>query len=161
MTRQRALIAAIGFGLCLLVPVFVHKDYQLNVLFRIALGAALGLSWSLVGGYAGQLSLGHAAFFGIGAYSLPLFHQAGLPIVVALALGIATAVGAAAAIGKVACRLRGPYFALATIAFAEVLHLLAKNLEVTGRDVGLHAPLLFNATRWFYVSAVLLTAAVF
>jgi branched-chain amino acid transport system permease protein len=164
MTRRRAIIAAVGFGLCLLVPVFVQKDYQLNVLFRIALGAALGLSWSLVGGYAGQLSLGHAAFFGIGAYSLPLFHDnVGLPLVVALALGMAAAVAAAAAIGRVAFRLRGPYFALSTIAFAEVLHLAAKNLEVTGGDVGLHTPLLFttHATRWFYVSAVLLTAAVF
>jgi branched-chain amino acid transport system permease protein len=164
MTRRRMIIAAVGFGLCLLVPLIVQKDYQLNVLFRIALGAALALSWSLVGGYAGQLSLGHAAFFGIGAYSLPLFHNnLGLPLVVALALGMAAAVGAAAAIGRVAFRLRGPYFALATIAFAEVLHLTAKNLEVTGGDVGLHTPLLFttHATRWFYVSAVLLTAAVF
>ena len=163
MTRRRVIMAAVGFGLCLLVPVVVQQDYQLNVLFRIALFAAIGLAWNLVGGYAGQLSLGHAAFFGIGAYSLPLFHQAGLPLVVALALGIATAVAAATVIGSVAFRLRGPYFALATIAFAEVLRLVAKNLEVTGGDVGLHAPLLFttHATRWFYVSAVLLTAAVF
>src|SRR5215470_11019252 len=133
-----------------LVPNFIHNDYLLQVMFRIVLFAALGLSWNLVGGYAGQLSLGHAAFFGIGAYGLPLFHDnAGLPLVVALVLGMATAVAAAAAIGKVAFRLRGPYFALATIAFAEVLHLAAKNLEVTGGDVGLHTPLLFttHATR--------------
>src|SRR5262249_17190843 len=53
MTRRRTIIAAVGFGLCLLVPVVVHQDYQLNVLFRIALGAALALAWNLVGGYAG------------------------------------------------------------------------------------------------------------
>ena len=166
MTRRRVIIAAVGFGLCLLVPLVVQQDYQLNVLFRIALGAALGLSWNLVGGYAGQLSLGHAAFFGIGAYSLPLFHdKVGLPLAVALVLGIAVAVTAASVIGKVAFRLRGPYFALATIAFAEVLRLSAKNLDnLTGGDVGLQVPGLFGPTapiRWFYVSAVLLTAAAF
>src|SRR5215475_4099702 len=74
---------------CSVVPGVVHNDYLMQVFFRIVLFAALGLAWNLVGGYAGQLSLGHAAFFGIGAYGLPLFHdKAGLPLVVALVLGI-------------------------------------------------------------------------
>ena len=166
MTRRRAVLAAAGFGLCLLVPLVVQQDYQLNVLFRVALFSALGLAWNLVGGYAGQLSLGHAAFFGIGAYALPLYHdKLGIPIPIALVLLIVTAVAAAAVIGRVAFRLRGPYFALATIAFAEVLRLSAKNLDrVTGGDVGLQVPALFGSsapTRWFYLAAVLLTAAAF
>ncbi len=165
MTRRRALLAAAGFGLCLLVPLF-QGDYHLNVLFHVALFAALGLAWNLVGGFAGQLSLGHAAFFGIGAYALPLYHdKLGIPLPLALVLLIVTAVAAAAVIGRVAFRLRGPYFALATIAFAEVLRLSAKNLDnLTGGDVGLQVPGLFGPTapiRWFYVSAVLLTAAAF
>lgn len=165
MTRQNripTILAVAGFGLCLLVPLVVHKDYELNVLFRIALFAALGLAWNLVGGYAGQLSLGNAAFFGIGAYSLPVFHRLGAPIVVALVLGMVTAVAAALVIGRVAFRLRGPYFALATIAFAEVLRLSAKNLDkITGGDVGIQVPALFasDPSRWFYWSAVALTAA--
>jgi branched-chain amino acid transport system permease protein len=164
MTRRRALIAAAGFVLCLLLPLVVQQDYQLGVLFRIALFAAVGLAWNLVGGYAGQLSLGHAAFFGIGAYSLPLFHALGLPIIVALVFGILTAVAAAAVIGRIAFRLRGPYFALATIAFAEVLRHTAKNLEtITRGDVGLDVPRLFSGsgTTWFYIAAVLLCAAAF
>lgn len=165
MTRRGALIAAAGFGLCLLLPAVIRQDYQLNVLFRIALFAALGMAWNLVGGYAGQLSLGHAAFFGIGAYGLPLFHdRLGVPLLVSLVLGIASAVAAAAVIGRVAFRLRGPYFALSTIAFAEVLRLSAKNLEsITNGDVGLQVPALFSSdpTMWFYLSAVLLTAAAF
>ncbi|HEX3757276.1 MAG TPA: branched-chain amino acid ABC transporter permease [Kofleriaceae bacterium] len=165
MTRRRAVLAAAGFGLCLLVPLVVQQDYQLNVLFRLALFAAVGLAWNLVGGYAGQLSLGHAAFFGIGAYALPLYHdKLGIPIVLALVLVIVTAVAAAYVIGRVSFRLRGPYFALATIAFAEVLRLSAKNLDVTGGDVGLQVPALFGSTsptRWFYLAAVLLTAAAF
>jgi branched-chain amino acid transport system permease protein len=165
VTRRRAVLAAAGFGLCLLVPLF-QGDYHVHVLFHVALFAALGLAWNLVGGFAGQLSLGHAAFFGIGAYALPLFHdKLGIPIPLALVLLIVTAVAAAAVIGRVAFRLRGPYFALATIAFAEVMRLSAKNLDsLTGGDVGLQVPGLFGPTapiRWFYVSAVLLTAAAF
>jgi branched-chain amino acid transport system permease protein len=164
VTRRRALLAAAGFGLCLLVPLVIDQDYQLSVLFRVALFAALGLAWNLVGGYAGQLSLGQAAFFGIGAYGLPLFHGLGAPIPVALILGMVAAVAAAVVIGRVSFRLRGPYFALATIAFAEVLRLCAKNLsDVTGGDVGLQVPALFatNPSRWFYWSAVVLTALAF
>jgi branched-chain amino acid transport system permease protein len=165
VTRQRALLAAAGFGLCLLVPLF-QGDYHLNVLFHVALFAALGLAWNLVGGFAGQLSLGHAAFFGIGAYALPLYHdRLGIPLPLTLVLLIVTAVAAAAVIGRVAFRLRGPYFALATIAFAEVLRLSAKNLDhFTGGDVGLQVPQLFGPSapiHWFYISAVLLTAAAF
>lgn len=165
MTRRRAVLAAAGFGLCLLVPLF-QGNYHVHVLFHVALFAALGLAWNLVGGFAGQLSLGHAAFFGIGAYALPLYHdRLGVPIVLALVLLVVTAVAAAAVIGRVAFRLRGPYFALATIAFAEVLRLSAKNLDnLTGGDVGLQVPGLFGPTapiQWFYVSAVLLAAAAF
>jgi branched-chain amino acid transport system permease protein len=165
MTRQRAGLAAAAFGLCLLVPLVVDQDYQLNVLFRVFLFAALGLAWNLVGGYAGQLSLGHAAFFGIGAYGLALFHaRLGVPIWAALGLGVVAAVAAALGIGRVAFRLRGPYFALATIAFAELLRMTAKNLHgVTGGDVGAQVPALFTShpSRWFYWSAVALTALAF
>jgi branched-chain amino acid transport system permease protein len=165
MTRRRAVLAAAGFVVCMLVPAVIQQDYQLNVLFRVFLFAALGLAWNLVGGYAGQLSLGHAAFFGIGAYGLAIFHdKLGLPVVAALALGVITAVAAALVIGRVAFRLRGPYFALATIAFAEVLRLSSKNLHgITGGDVGLQVPALFTTdpSRWFYWSAVVLTALAF
>jgi branched-chain amino acid transport system permease protein len=165
MTRNRAIVAAVAFVLCFLVPLFVQQDYALNVLFRVFLFAALGLAWNIVGGYAGQLSLGHAAFFGIGAYGLALFHEKlGLPIWAALVLGVLVAVAAAFVIGRVAFRLRGPYFALSTIAFAEVLRLSAKNLtDITGGDVGIQVPALFSTdpSRWFYWSAVALTVLTF
>jgi branched-chain amino acid transport system permease protein len=158
--KARLLVVA-AFVLSLLVPLVVDKDYQLNVLFRIFLFAGLGLAWNLVGGYAGQLSLGHAAFFGIGGYGLALFQaRLGVPAWPALVLAVLVAMAAAVIIGRVAFRLRGPYFALATIAFAEVLRHVAKNLDVTGGDVGVQAPPLF-ATRVstsFYLAAVLLTA---
>ena len=74
----------------------VQNDYQMQVLFRIALFAALGLGWNIVGGYAGQLSLGHVAFFGIGAYSLALLTKYSVPLWLSVVLGaiIATAFAA-------------------------------------------------------------------
>ena len=162
MKRSHLLLAVVALLFSLLLPLVVRSDYILQVLFRIYLFAALGLAWNLVGGYAGQLSLGHAAYFGAGAYGLALFTRAGLPVWLALLLLVGLALVFALLIGGVSFRLRGPYFALSTIAFAEVLHATAKNLpRVTGGDVGVQVPALFssNVHRSFYFCAVLLTAA--
>jgi len=160
MKRWYFILAGIFFLLALLVPLVVQSDYTLQVLFRVFLFAALGLAWNLVGGYTGQLSLGHAAYFGVGAYSLALFSEAGVSPWLSVLLGMVLAVISAAVIGSVSFRLRGPYFALSTIAFAEVLRLTAKNLpNLTGGDVGAQVPLLFphSTTKAFYISGVLLT----
>jgi branched-chain amino acid transport system permease protein len=161
--KRSHLLAAIGaFVLSLLVPFVVQSDYQLQVLFRIYLFAALGLAWNLVGGYAGQLSLGHAAYFGAGAYGLAIFSgKFGMSPWLAVLMGIVVALGCALLIGGVSFRLRGPYFALSTIAFAEILRLAAKNVSgVTGGDVGLQVPALFagEINRSFYWAAVLLAS---
>ncbi len=164
MKRWYFILAGIFFLLALLVPLVVQSDYTLQILFRVFLFAALGLAWNLVGGYTGQLSLGHAAYFGVGAYSLALFSKAGVSPWVSVLLGMVLAVISAAVIGSVSFRLRGPYFALCTIAFAEVLRLAAKNLpNLTGGDVGAQVPLLFpqSTTKSFYISGVLLTVIAF
>lgn len=146
------------------VPRYVENNYLVQVLFRIALFAALGLAWNIVGGYTGQLSLGHVAFFGVGAYGFAL--SAGLPIPKGLAVLLAALAATvfAAVIGGIAFRLRGPYFTLATIAFAEVLRLVATNLDVTGGAIGLTVPSLFtgrNFWRSFYFAAVALAVITF
>ena len=164
MKNRQLIIAGVVFLLALLVPLIIQGDYNLQILFRVFLFAALGLAWNLVGGYTGQLSLGHAAYFGVGAYGLALFSKIGINPWISVGLGIVLAVISAALIGAVSFRLRGPYFALCTIAFAEVLRLVAKNLpNVTGGDVGTQVPLLFtrSSSRSFYISAVLLTALAF
>ena len=161
MKSWRFIAAAMFFVLALLLPLIIQSDYTLQILFRVFLFAALGLAWNLVGGYAGQLSLGHAAYFGVGAYSLALLSRVGIPPWIALLLGVVLAVFSATIIGSVSFRLRGPYFALCTIAFAEVLRLIAKNLpDVTGGDVGTQVPLLFtqSSIKAFYLAGVLLTA---
>ncbi len=164
MRRPQLLIAAVIFVAALGLPTLVHNDYLLQVAFRLFLFAALGLAWNIVGGYAGQLSLGHAAYFGVGAYSLALLSQLGLSPWLAILAGMLLAMLSAAIIGSVSFRLRGPYFCLATIAFAEVVRLIAKNLpDVTGGDVGVQVPLLFprHTSASFCYAAVLLAMLAF
>lgn len=146
------------------LPLFVRNDYLLQVFFRIALFAALGLAWNLVGGYAGQLSLGHVAFFGVGAYGLAVFTAHSVPKWISVFLAAGVAVVFAAVIGRIVFRLRGPYFTLSTIAFAEVLRLCATNLNMTGGAIGLATPALFaSGSFWtlFYLAAVALALITF
>lgn len=155
-------IAAVGAACG--VPFLVQNDYQMQVVFRIALFAALGLAWDLVGGYAGQLSLGHAAFFGLGAYGLALLTRKHVPLWIAVFLAAIIATAFAAVIGRIMFRLRGPYFTLSTIAAAEVLRLLATNLDITEGAIGVATPALFTGRyfwRWFYLSAVVLATLTF
>ncbi len=156
MKRPQVIIGALIFLGALIVPLFDHNDYHLQVIFRLFLFVTLGIAWNFVGGYTGQLSLGHAAFFGIGAYGLALLSK-GVSPWIAIGGGVVAALVAAVIIGSVSFRLRGPYFCLATIAFAEVVRLIAKNLpNVTGGDVGVTVPLLFpsNTMRSFYYACV-------
>src|SRR5260370_3795645 len=142
---------------CAVVPAIVHNDYLMQVFFRIVLFAALGLAWNLVGGYAGQLSLGHVAFFGVAAYGLAMFRVHGVPVWISLFLAALAAALLAAIIGRIVFRLRGPYFTLSTIACAEVLRLGATNLTATGGAIGLSTPPLFSGPalwKLFYLSAV-------
>jgi branched-chain amino acid transport system permease protein len=149
---------------CALVPAFIHNDYLMQVFFRIVLFAALGLAWNLVGGYAGQLSLGHVAFFGLGAYGLAVLTARGLPVWISIFVAAFIAMVFAAIIGRIVFRLRGPYFTLATIAFGEVLRLTATNLKVTGGAIGLSTPALFTGPSFwklFYLAAVVLAVICF
>ena len=147
-----------------LAPRMVANNYMIQVLFRIVLFAALGLAWNIVGGYAGQLSLGHVAFFGVGAYGFALLTGPAISKWTALLLAALITSAISAVIGVIAFRLRGPYFTLATIAFAEVLRLVATNLSVTGGAIGLTVPALFTGrTFWksFYFAAVALAVMIF
>jgi len=155
----------VGIALaCCAVPWIVQSDYVTQVSFRVALFAALGLAWNLVGGYAGQLSLGHVAFFGMGAYGLAILCAHSIPKWIAVVLAALLATLVAAVIGKIVFRLRGPYFTLATIAFGEVLRLTATNLSITGGAIGLTMPTLFGGSGYWnrlYLSAVALALICF
>jgi branched-chain amino acid transport system permease protein len=114
-----------GIIVAALVPLVVKSPFALDVLIRIFLFAFIGTAWNLLGGYAKQFSLGHAAFFGLGAYTSTLL-QIDLdvsPWIGMLAGGVVAAL-ASLPIGWLCFRLRGPYFTIATIATAQVLMLL-------------------------------------
>jgi branched-chain amino acid transport system permease protein len=110
------------FALAALAPVVVRDAFLLDGLVLILLWGAAASAWNVAGGYAGQVSLGHSAFFGLGAYSAALLGTKwGMSPWIGLLVGalLATAVGFI--IGFLSNRLRGPYFVLATIAFSQVL----------------------------------------
>ena len=114
-------LAAIAVAL----PFLVSSTFAIDIFIRVLLFAFIGVAWNLMGGYAKQLSLGHAAYFGLGAYTstILLIRYDVSPWIGMLAGGI-VAMLASLPIGALCFRLRGPYFAIATIATAQVLMLL-------------------------------------
>jgi branched-chain amino acid transport system permease protein len=121
------------------VPFVVVSNVVLNFLIVALLIALVGQGWNVLGGYGGQYSFGHAAFFGTGAYVTGVLQvRYGVNAWVGLAVGIAAGAGVGAFIGTVSFRagLRGSYFALVTLAFAEVLRIVASVAPITGAGVG-------------------------
>src|ERR687892_2206332 len=116
---------------------FYERMGALVLLYAISASA-----WNLVGGYAGQISVGHAVFFGTGAYTaLFVFNQWGLPPVTGIPLGILISILIAVVIGIPTFRLRGHYFAMATIAVAELIRILVANWPLVGAALGLGGPI--------------------
>ncbi len=123
---HRHLPALVVFGGAAVAPVLIRDAYLLDSLVLILMWGALSAAWNVAGGYAGQVSLGHAAFFGIGTYSAALLGTRWeLSPWIGLLLGALLSTGAGLIIGYLSNRLKGPYFALATIAFAQVLLIVA------------------------------------
>lgn len=137
---MKAYLAIFGFlALLALVPFVTASNVVLNFLVMALLIALAGQGWNLLGGYGGQYSFGHAAFFGTGAYATAILQvrydvNAWLELVVGIAAG--AAVGAV--IGGTTFRsgLKGSYFSLVTLAFAEVLRIIASVAPITGAGVG-------------------------
>jgi branched-chain amino acid transport system permease protein len=122
------------------VPLLTASNVVLNFLIVALLIALAGQGWNVLGGYGGQYSFGHAAFFGTGAYVTAILQMRyGVNAWAAFALGIMGGALIGAALGAVTFRsgLRGSYFALVTLAFAEVLRILASVAPVTGAGVGI------------------------
>ena len=151
------------------VPLLVHSNVVLNFLVVALMIALAGQGWNILGGYGGQYSFGHAAFFGTGAYVTAILQvRYGINAWVAFACGIAAGALVGAVVGALTFRsgLRGSYFALVTLAFAEVLRILASVAPITGAGVGtlikldLHARALqFQSRAIFYWVILALVAA--
>jgi branched-chain amino acid transport system permease protein len=122
------------------VPLLTASTVVLNFLVMALLIALVGQGWNVLAGYGGQYSFGHAAFFGTGAYVTAIVQMRyGVNAWIAFVLGIAGGALVGAAIGALAFRsgLKGSYFALITLAFAEVLRILASVAPITGAGVGI------------------------
>jgi branched-chain amino acid transport system permease protein len=145
-------VAAAALVLLLVAPPLL-PPYFLEILISVLLFGYLGAAWNILGGYAGQFSFGHAAFFGIGAYtSTLLFLRLGVsPWLGMLAGGVlAAAFGLAAGYLSFRYGLRGPYFSLVTLAFAEMLRVVAVNTRAVGSSLGLVIPSR-DAAPWHFV----------
>jgi len=154
----------------LLALPLVLSSYLVTVFVLIFFYAYLGQAWNIVGGYAGQLSAGHAAFVGVGAYTAAVLSlSAGLTPWVGMFVGGALAAVLGAFIGFLGFRfgLRGFYFVLLTVAFAEMCRIVANNVEAIGGAVGLYITFTgnprqfqFQDTRaYYYIALGLMIAA--
>jgi branched-chain amino acid transport system permease protein len=131
-------------------------DYWVRIFTGVAMWAALALSWNIIGGYAGYISFGQVAFFGIGAYTTALLMQPGRDwnFFATLPVGALIAVLVAAVVGWPVLRLRGAYFAIASWALAEALQQVATAAGFTGGSSGLSTPTNSSTSFFYYVMLV-------
>lgn len=155
-------VAALAFPLVFTMP--YHRDLAIKVL----LFAMLAQAWNILAGYCGQVSLGHAVFFGTGAYTSSALQMSfGVNPWLGMVVGVVLAVGLSQVIGYPCFRLRGHYFAIATIAIGEIIHTLAINWEFIGGARGLTLPIRrdslaafqFHSTKYVYYYIILGLAA--
>ena len=149
-------LAGVGIALLATVPWWgsaVLVQFGINALIL----ATLAQSWNIIGGYTGYPSFGNSVFYGLGGYGVAIaMVQYGLPFPAGLAIGISLAVGFAILLGLPVLRLRGHYFAIATLGLAEVMTAIVSNLEIAGRNVGLILPLVKGDVLFFELSLILL-----
>jgi branched-chain amino acid transport system permease protein len=131
----------VGFGLLLAWPLLTQDVFWQRIGALVLLSAISASAWNLLGGYAGQVSVGHAVYFGAGAYaSLVVYTQFGWPPIAGAPIGIVASCLLGVVVGTPTFRLRGHYFSMATIAAAELLRILAGNWPLVGAAVGLMGP---------------------
>ena len=141
--RLRDLVVAVVIAVVIAaLPLFVSDVYVQNILVLTLMYAALSQSWNILGGYCGQISLGHALYFGLGAYTTALlFSKLGVLPWFGMAAGGIIAALIALALGYPCFRLRGHYFAIATIVIAEIGYLLFLNWDFAGAATGIDIPI--------------------
>jgi branched-chain amino acid transport system permease protein len=146
--RRRELAAGAVVLLALAVlPLPIADVYTQNLIIMTLLFAGLAQAWNILGGYCGQISLGHALYFGIGGYvSTLLFLRAGIPPSLGMFAGGLAAGAAALLVGWPCFRLSGHYYAIATLVVAQIAYLLALNWDFVGGATGLYVP--FHSESW-------------
>jgi branched-chain amino acid transport system permease protein len=148
-------------ALAVFPAIFPGELYWIGFMFLTFLYVTQAVSWNLLGGYAGQVSFGYAAFFGTAAYvTAILWSRFQLDPVMTLPFAGLAAVVVALLVGLPCFRLLGPYFSIATIGVGEAARVLALNLDqVTGGASGLNLPLSVPPKSWFYWAGLVLAVA--
>jgi branched-chain amino acid transport system permease protein len=138
---RRVVWPVLLLAIVLAYPLVFSSPFEQRLGALVLLYAIMASSWNIVGGYAGQVSVGHVVFFGCGAYAaMGAYAHFGLPPVVGIPGGIVLAVAIAAIVGVPTLRLSGHYFSMATIAVAELIRLVVTNIDYLGAAVGLSGP---------------------
>ncbi len=136
----RAAVCLLAAAL-LLYPLMLPGAFYLDIGVTFLLVAISASAWNIVGGYAGQVSVGHSMFFGVGAYTpLVLYTLWGWPPIAGIPVGIVLSIGLAIVIGMPTFRLTGHYFSMATIAVAELIRISFGTWDLVGAAIGLQGP---------------------
>jgi branched-chain amino acid transport system permease protein len=160
----RSLLPAPALGLLLAsVPFLVPRNITLlNLGFLTFLFVAQGIAWNILGGFAGYVSFGYAAFYGLGAYTTALLWLAGWPPVLTYPLAGLVAAAFSLVVGVPTLRLAGPYFSIATIGVGEAMRILMLNLDrITGGASGLNLPTSVPSKGWFYLVGLMFAIGAF
>lgn len=130
---------AVALAVVVVAPWVVPDPFYVHLMIMVLMWTVLGAAWNILGGFAGQVSFGHSAFLGAGAYTtMILYLSLGIAPWYGIVLAGIVAALIAVPIGLICFRLRGPYFALSTLAVAEIIRLVALNWEsLTNGPVGL------------------------
>lgn len=153
---------ALGVLLALVPLVAPHSITVLNLGFFTFLYVAQGLAWNILGGFAGYVSFGYAAFFGLGAYTTALLWLHGWAPVLTFPLAGLCAAAFSLVVGVPTLRLIGPYFSIATIGVGEAMRILMLNLDkITGGASGLNLPTVVPSKGWFYLAALVVAAVAY
>ncbi|MBK3663957.1 branched-chain amino acid ABC transporter permease [Bradyrhizobium diazoefficiens] len=138
---RRLIWLSVVAAVAIAYPLLLSSPFQQRLGALVLLYAIAASAWNIVGGYAGQVSVGHVVFFGCGAYAaMGSYAKFGLSPLFGIPGGIVVAVGLAAIIGVPTLRLSGHYFSMATIAVAETMRLIVTNTDWLGAAVGLSGP---------------------
>ena len=157
MARAAALVIALV--LVALLP-WIGTPTLVQFAINALLLATLAQGWNIIGGYTGYASFGNSVFYGLGTYGTAVAMTTyQLPFGVGLAIGAVLAVVFAIVLGIPVLRLRGHYFAIATLGLAQVMTAIVSNLEIAGRNVGIVMPLLKGDTLFLELSLALLVLA--
>ncbi|MET3289777.1 UNVERIFIED_CONTAM: branched-chain amino acid transport system permease protein [Brevibacillus sp. OAP136] len=155
-------IAIAAFVLLAFVPFFA-SGFVLSVGFSLFISIALAQSWNLIAGYTGLVSLGHAAFFGIGAYATGvLMTKLDMGFFLAFVLGAVISTLFAVIVASPMFRFRGFYFTIGTLVLAEALRVWMINWEFTGSAIGIMMPIenWFSESSFYYLALILAVASV-